>query len=87
MTERVVAAAICMKKSGLVISLPAPARHHNVTIATVGLGLDIIGEHEQGFLTSEGRFVRRAQARAIATKAGQLTGEPLSNVFTSEELW
>jgi hypothetical protein len=87
MSESVVAAAIRMNENGLVLSLPRPARHHNVTMAAVSLGLEIVGEHEQGFLTSEGRFVRRAPARVLAKKAGQLTGEPISNTFTSEELW
>ena len=87
MSETIVAAAICMKKNDLVVSLPAPARHNNVMLAAVSLGMEIVGEHEAGFLTSTGRFVRRAPARMIATKAGQLKGEPISNVFTSEELW
>jgi hypothetical protein len=76
-----------MNKNGLVISLPSPARHCHVQQRAVELGLAILGEHEQGFLTSAGRFVRRAPARAIADRAGQLTGEPISHVFTSEELW
>jgi hypothetical protein len=85
--EKIVAAAICMNKNGLVVSLPRPARHHNVHMAAVELGMEIVGEHEQGFLTSEGRFVRRAPARRIAQAAGQLKGDPISNAFTSEELW
>ncbi len=85
--ESIVAAAIRMDKSGAVISLPQPARHCNVNIAAVSLGLEIVRMHEQGFLTSEGRFVRRSPARRIAKAAGQLTGGPISNTFTSEELW
>ena len=85
--ELVVAAAICMHESSLVLSLPAPSRHHHVQVAAVKLGLEIVGQHEQGFLTSTGRFVRRSPARVIAENAGQLTGKRLSKVFTSEELW
>jgi hypothetical protein len=84
---RIVSAAIRMDKNALVLTLPAPARHHNVLEAAVSLGIEVVGEHEQGFLTSEGRFVRRGAARRIAKAAGQLKGQPLSNVFTSEELW
>jgi hypothetical protein len=84
--EKVVATALLMK-GGLVLSLPRPARHWHVQTAAVELGISLVGNHEQGFLTSEGRFVRRAPARVMAFKAGQLAGKPISKVFTSEELW
>jgi len=87
MTERIVAAAICMHENKLVLSLPQPARHCDVQQAAARLGLVILGVHEQGFLTSTGRFVRRAPARLIATEADQLIRKPISHTFTTEEVW
>jgi len=84
--ERLVAAALLIGPE-LVISLPRPARHCDVMRAAADLDLDVLGA-EQGFLSSEGRFVRRCSgARRIAERAGQLIRKPISNVFTSEELW
>lgn len=85
--ESIVAAAICMHENNLVLSLSRPSRHSDVQQGAARLGLDILGKHEQGFLTSTGRFVRRAPARRIADLAGQLVREPINHVFTSEELW
>lgn len=85
--ERIVAAAI---QHGATISSPPPARHDTILKAMdliMGMNFDI-GSHEQGFLTSEGRFVNRAEAYAIAWRAKQITevtrGYPL---LYSEDLW
>ena len=87
MTERIVAAAI--QYEGVTFSLPRPARH-----AQVMHSLDLLMTVEQmasacqGFLTSDGRFVNRVQARQIAFVAGQkpkTTGN--STHLFSEDLW
>ena len=85
--ERIVAAAI--QYEGVTFSLPQPARH-----AQVMHSLDLLMTPEQmasacqGFITSEGRFVNRVQARQIAFIAGQdpkTTGNAI-HLF-SEDLW
>jgi hypothetical protein len=85
--ETIVAAAICMHKNQLVFSLPKPARHCNVMMAAANLGINVLGNNEQGFLTSTGRFVRRAPARVIAHRAGQIGETIIGGTFTSEDLW
>ena len=87
MTERIVAAAIQIE--GVTLSLPKPARHgqvmHSAEIMAVPY---MVNAACQGFLTSEGRFVNRVQARQIAYMAGQ---EPKSTdgdkELFSEDLW
>lgn len=66
------------------VTLPPPARHHDILW---GFGVRI-GPEDQGFLTSEGRFVGRAEAAEIAEAAGQLTEELVAapNLY-SEDLW
>jgi hypothetical protein len=85
--ERIAAAAICMNKNRLVLSLPRPARHCDVIRVAAELGLPLLGNNEQGFLTSDGRFVRRAPARVIAHRAGQIGDEIIGGTLTSEDLW
>jgi hypothetical protein len=47
-----------------------------------------VGGDHQGFLTSEGGFVRRAPAKKIAEKANQIKGgKTISATLTSEDLW
>lgn len=85
--ERVVAAA--MQYEGVTISLPQPARHAQVMHSAGNFMTPAqIARACQGFLTSEGRFVNRVQARQIAHIAGQepkTTGNE-RDLF-SEDLW
>ena len=69
--EQIIAAAIQIE--GVTISLPRPARHGQVLHAAEPF---IASQSQlitccQGFLTSEGRFVNRVQAKQIAHRAGQ----------------
>jgi hypothetical protein len=85
-TETIVAAAV--KEGEVVCSVPRPGRHHNVmrAMAAAGIPIPIVGQ--QGFVTSEGRFVNRFEARDIARAAGQIiqkTG-PADELF-SEDVW
>jgi hypothetical protein len=85
--ETILRAAI--QADGNVYHLLPPARHHNV-LHFFKLGTKL---HDQGFLTSRGRYVDREEALKIATAAGQLNGlreKPGSyrgpELF-SEDLW
>jgi hypothetical protein len=86
MTERIVAAAIQIEN--VTISLPQPARHAQV-IACAYEYLDIEpGRETQGFITSEGRFVNRIEARVIAFRANQNPRRTGSDCeLFSEDLW
>ena len=82
---KVIVAAAVKGVSGNVYSLPAPAGH-SVIINTFG---PFNGEEQQGFLTSEGEFVGRNEARGIAMRALQIVrrvGGDSEELF-SENLW
>lgn len=87
--EKIVAAAI--QYDGITFSLPQPARHGQVMHSVEAAGClnpDAMAHACQGFITSEGRFVNRQEARYIAHKAGQnpkTTGS--SRDLYSEDLW
>ncbi len=70
----------------LVFEVPRPLRHDAAILAaTAALRLDRIGEHEQGFVTSTGRFVDREEAGRIAHHAHQTTSP--RTCLTTENLW
>jgi hypothetical protein len=84
---RIAAAAIC--QGGVIYQLPPPARHHDVIrhmTQDLGIAPPVIGE--QGFVTSDGRFVCRLFALRIAREAGQVerSGAPAHGLF-SEDVW
>ena len=93
--ETVTTAAI--RVNGEIWTLPRPARHHILMRAWSHAHWDPkamkpskLPKHEQGFMTSEGRFVDRREAAKIATAAKQLHGrhrEEEVTVLTSEHLW
>lgn len=74
------------QKTTLVFEVPRPLRHDAViNAAAAALRIDILGEHEQGFTTTAGRFVDRDEAGRIAFAAGQ-TDRPNLHL-TSEDVW
>lgn len=89
MTERIIAAAVQIE--GVTISLPRPARHGQVhhCLETMGIPAHLEATATQGFLTSEGRFVNRVQAKQIAHMAQQFLPGPKSHQrdLFSEDLW
>lgn len=87
--ERIVAAAIriTFNDADHIFTLAAPARHYHVRRFAAGaLGLKQLPDHDDGFITSEGRFVRRRAAGRIAFLAGQ-TGEVRREQLNTEHLW
>jgi hypothetical protein len=88
MSERIVAAAICV--DGETQCMPPPNRHHNIMHLYFRETGRCVAPDEQGFITSTGRFVGREEAAKIARAAGQI-GEakkthPQDELF-SEDLW
>lgn len=85
--ERIVAAAV---HYGATISSPPPARHDTILKAIdliMGIDATKLRPLDQGFLTSAGRFVNRADAYAIAYRSGQVTDTPSYPLLYSEDLW
>lgn len=82
---------VAIKYDGVIYSLPAPNRHHNVIrhIREV-TGDGIKGSDVQGFITDEGEFLNRKAAMALASVNGQLNrradGYQGPELF-SEDLW
>jgi len=89
MSERISAAAIRLP-TGVVVSVRPPLRHHDCFQAARAQGIMFGEMHggEQGFVTSEGRFVGRCDALPIAQTAGQIVGktQPEDKLF-SEDMW
>ncbi len=85
---RVVAAAI-LGHDGVPVSLPPPARHHDVIrhmVHVLGHSAPIDGE--QGFMLSDGTFAHRRRARVFAELHGQLLPRAwgLRELY-SEDVW
>lgn len=71
----------------LIISQPPPARHFTLLHPLFDFGIKPYST-DQGFLTSDGRFVDRVEAFVIAEQAGQLMWDPsVPGVLFSEDLW
>lgn len=84
--ELIVAAAVY---HGCVISLPKPARHHTIlhSLSLMGIDAMLIHGDNQGFITSEGRYVNRVEAFGIAYKAEQIPRGSKGPQLFSEDLW
>lgn len=88
MSESIVAAAI--KRGTLIFT---GTRHANIIRDMVDLGVvqelpkDRVLSTEQGFLTSEGRWVDRSEGMRLAVDAGQLDYREHFNDLFSEDLW
>jgi len=79
-----------LRVEGVVWTLPRPARHHVLIrawcLAHYKDGREgRIPEHEQGFMTSMGRFVDREEAASIAFAARQI--DRRKSGLVSEDLW
>lgn len=79
--------AAALRKYGVIISMPRPARHHNLFYAMSKLGCEV-PDAEQGFLTANGQFVNRRIAMQFATENGQVReGQQHKPELFSEDLW
>lgn len=86
---RIVAAAVLHE--GKVYTMPAPARHYQITRAMGQLGIMQDYLCTEGFLTDCNTFVRRKPTFMIAVHAKQEFLRPVreneSRDLTSEDLW
>ena len=79
-----VAAAVQLD-SGVTVSLPKPARHHDIIHAVSGV--ESLGGYTQGFLTNTGVFVDRITAATLALEAGLITKLETPPKLFTEDLW
>lgn len=80
----IIAAAI--KVGNRLYFIPKPARHHNIIHQMAKNGLKpYLGI--QGFITSDDRFVDRAEAMEIAIRSGQFVQLINRKELFSEDLW
>jgi hypothetical protein len=89
MNQLTVVRAAIRDDRGAVWSLPQPNRHHDIIKVMREAGYDgpLRGD-QQGFVLSDGRFVRRKPAKMVAHRAGQIKrGETIAATLTSEDLW
>lgn len=92
-SERIVSAAYIFDNWGeeVIISMPAPNRHHNLISMMVAMGcetpIDNVNGYFSGFLTSSGKFVDREDGEKVARACGQLTKPLIGSILTSEDLW
>lgn len=85
-------AAIRRNSDGKIFTLPRPARHHSLIAMMIKAGEQRpIGQeprYTQGFVTDDGNFVNRDEAKEIALAANQVkNGKTISKTLTSEDLW
>lgn len=87
----IVSAALQLADGSAIVSLPRPARHHNIisSMTAQGYALEQICSCEQGFLTDAGLFVDRKSAWAIALAAGQIAANVTDcpGMLFSEDVW
>jgi hypothetical protein len=89
--ETIEVVAILRTLDSKLFSLPRPARHNHIidhiidtnpAVKRVGYG------YKQGFITSTGRFVDRAEGYVLARLAGQIVKKHgAANVLYSEDMW
>lgn len=69
--------AAAIYHDGMTYFMEAPKRHHDIIAGLDKVGLAYVAHQgEQGFVTSDGTFVRRKPALRIADAAGQIIRGP-----------
>lgn len=91
MMAKIIVKEAAIRLNGTVHSVPRPGRHHTIIrILVLEKGFKPPISGEQGFVLSNGEFVRRKEALQVAIEAGQLDIEdchaPSIGLF-SEDLW
>ena len=85
----IIALSACIHTDGVIYAVNNRGRHHHVVHWMSSLGIKQTTLYNQGFLTSHGRYVDRAEGMKIAIAANQILKkqEPLSKYLYSEDVW
>lgn len=83
--ERIISVAILYES--LIISRPPPARHHDLISLMSRLNPLVALTGQQGFLTSDGRFLDRIEAKIFVKLVQQPHRNSPSPELFSEDLW
>jgi hypothetical protein len=84
--ETIMLAAIKLDADTVAICLQPHSMHCDIIHSLVKQGCKTPIKGQQGFLTSEGRFVDREDGKSIALASGQIT-KTIGQNLTSEDLW
>lgn len=83
---RIVAAAIFYRN--MIISMPAPARHADILRELCQINQGAAVDGEQGFLSDDGTFWNRREAKRLVTEGCHKTiGNHCRTKLFSEDLW
>ncbi len=82
---RIVGVAIIMPDK--MWTLPPPYRHGDLIFILTGRGYKTPITGQQGFVTSDGKFIDRENGLILARKNGQLLQEYNPKFLFSEDLW
>ena len=77
---------VAIRRNDRVFYLMWPCRHCHV-LHMLAQTIGEVGVHQQGFVTSSGRFVGRIEGAALAIAAGQITALRWPPNLYSEDLW
>ena len=89
-TRRVASVALRHPATGLLLSLPAPARHHDVigAMRRAGAPVGTVSACDQGFLDQGASYLTREEAWERAASNGQVRGTPATpGTLYSEDVW
>lgn len=79
-------AAIKSKQGDVVHTMPRPCRHHHILHSC--FPFVSTDNKDQGFLTSDGRWVDREEGLTIAIAANQIIKKhPPESILFSEDMW
>jgi len=89
---KILASAIRNKETGVVWSLPVPARCHDLIAVCTDWHKGDQNKFEQGFITDQYQYVDRLKAREIAVQSGQLIERTPGFMYAgsylfSEDVW
>lgn len=76
-------------KSGAMVSLPRPYRHHHIYALAAFMGIDL-DDGQQGFITEAGHFVNRKVAYEMVVvheQPNRRSGNVTSKELFSEDVW
>ena len=82
-----ISCAAIKTENGRVWVVDRPGRHCHVIEKIIKGTKGMVRDTVEGFVTTTGTFLDRAEALELARDNGQLKGDLIGSVLTSEDLW